>query len=535
MSEEKNSSTEESTRESPETHPEVTGEVRSDETPAEGAVSESERESAEGSGEEGPDTGPDRPEASGEVEVEHSSEDEAAGDEGGKGREEAGKVEPGLEKVEKDETEEKNAEESGDTADEAKDEEPPADSEPASEPEAEVETEGGVSESVSEEEEEPEPSVETVEEIAEETPDRVANAEGEEPEAREEPAPEDEESDEGQGKKGERKKKRRKKRRKAEKGKKGKNRAEGEEASKDEPPEIAALRRAKKERTPVTGRVFGWNKGGFHVVLDETPAFCPRSEMAADGRVAEPDSYIDQEMEFLVLRVQDKGRRIVVSRAAFEKKHEYEERQATLSEISPGSTVKGTVTSIVDFGAFVDLGGVEGLVHRSELTRRRYEEITDVVEEGQEVEVKVLKIQKGGRRISLSMKALEPDPWKGVEEKYPEGSVVEAKVEHTAEPGAFIELEPGLTGLLPTSKMNIPREAIPARVFPPGREVKVVVMSVDPRRRRISLALEGSKVGATNKDLTEFKKQQKQQSGFGSMAAAFADLDVDLEDREENS
>ena len=452
-----------STEESPETHPEVTGEVVTGEEPEAPAA------------DSGVDAG-ERPEAAGAVTVGAEPEDEGAGAETDSESAAAAAEEPdGEDPGEVSETTEGPEELVVETAaeGEAVDAEEPgvvrSEAEPAQEA-AQVASEGDVEASA------PQP-------------------------------------------KKKRKRKRKRKKPQAEVGD-----AEDSPAA-DDPPELVALRAAKEQATPVDGRVFGWNNGGFHVVVGEVPAFCPRSEMEADGRLAEPESYLDQTLEFLVIRIQGKARRVVLSRSALERRQQHRQREETLKEIATGSVATGTVTSVVEFGAFVDLGGVEGLVHRTELTRRRYDRIEDVVAVGDQVEVKVLKIEKGGRRISLSMKALEVDPWKDVAERFAEGSVVVGKVEHTAPPGAFVELEPGLTGLLPTSEMNIPREAIPARIFPPGKEVKVVVMSLDSRRRRISLALEGSKPGASHRDLAEFQKSQKQdESGFGALAAAFAKL-----------
>jgi ribosomal protein S1 len=291
---------------------------------------------------------------------------------------------------------------------------------------------------------------------------------------------------------------------------------------------LGALRRARDERRPVQGRVFGWNPGGFHVVIDGVAAFVPRSEMELDP-IADPQSYLDKSFDFRILKIQGKGRRIVLSRTALLREVQERTASAVRERLQAGSVMKGKVSSLTDFGAFVDLGGVEGLVHVSEISQRRVAKPADALQVGQEVEVKVLKVEKGGRRVSLSMKALEPDPWREVKEKYSEGAVVTGKVERTGPPGAFIELEPGLVGLLPTSEMGLPREAIPARAYPPGKEVKVQVVGVDPRRRRISLAPEGSRVEGTRGDFAAYLKQQKKDEavGFKPFAAALQKLKRD--------
>jgi predicted RNA-binding protein with RPS1 domain len=290
------------------------------------------------------------------------------------------------------------------------------------------------------------------------------------------------------------------------------------------PPELVALGKARDEGRPVAGRVFGWNPGGFHVVLDGVPAFCPRSEMELEAsQVTDPDSYLDQTFEFRVLRIQGKGRRIVLSRAAVLKEKHQAQAAQTLKRVKPGAVLEGTVSSLTDFGAFVDLGGVEGMVHVSEIGRQRIAKPEEALSVGQQVQVKVLDVKKGGRRISLSMKALEPDPWQEVKKRFHEGMVVTGRVERTGPPGAFIELAPGLVGLLPTAEMGLPRDALPARAFPPGKEVKVMVMSVDPRRRRIALAPEGAAVGGSRHDYIDYVKQQERE-GFGSLADAFRKL-----------
>ncbi len=288
---------------------------------------------------------------------------------------------------------------------------------------------------------------------------------------------------------------------------------------------LAALRRARDQHQSVEGRVFGWNPGGFHVVIDGVAAFCPRSEMELEP-IADPESYLDKSFQFRVLKIQGKGRRIVVSRTALLRVEQEKTAASTLQALRAGAVIKGKVASLTDFGAFVDVGGVEGLVHVSEISQRRVAKPSDVLQVGQEVEVKVLKVERGGRRVSLSMKALEPDPWRDVKEKYPEGAVITGKVERIGPPGAFIEIEPGLVGLLPTSEMGLPREAIPARAYPPGREVKVQVTSVDPRRHRIGLAPEGSRVEGTRGDYAAYVKQQQREdeAGFKPFAAALQKL-----------
>ncbi len=289
-------------------------------------------------------------------------------------------------------------------------------------------------------------------------------------------------------------------------------------------PVLAKLMEARDQGTTIQGKVFGWNDKGFHVVIEGLTAFCPGSEMAI-GRRADREQYRDKEMDFKVLRVQKKNKRVVISRAAIEK----ESRKKHLDEIIQGMNdskiFKGEVTSLTDFGAFVDLGnGIEGMVHVSEIGHQRLDKPSDVLEEGQEVEVKILSVENKGRRLSLSMKVLHNDPWGEVKKKYPVGAMVKGKVEKTAGFGAFVELEEGLTGLLPTSAMAIPPGSNSGRVYPPGKEVDVLISSVDLRRRRISLSLQGSALEGSRSDFMNFQKSQDKakSGGMSAMAAAFA-------------
>ena len=292
-------------------------------------------------------------------------------------------------------------------------------------------------------------------------------------------------------------------------------------------PEMRVVTEALANRQPLEGRVIGWNNGGFHLALGELSAFCPRSEMEV-GEIQEPESYLDQTFMFRVLRLQGKGRRIVVSRAAHLRNEKSRQRNALRKKLQPGTVLDGTVASLTDFGAFVDLGGAQGLVHVSEISHRRVERPSDVLSEGQEVRVKVLKIEQRGRRISLSIRALEPDPWKDLADRFPRGAVVKGKVEKANQIGAFIELAPGLTGLLPARSMTIPRETSPARAYPPGKEVSVQIVSVDPRRQRISLALEGSGLEGSRNDYKDYQRQSNKEGaagdGFNALASAFRRL-----------
>jgi ribosomal protein S1 len=297
----------------------------------------------------------------------------------------------------------------------------------------------------------------------------------------------------------------------------------GEPVQPAERPEVQALRRAKDDQSEVEGRVIGWNRGGFHVVIGDITAFCPRSEMEL-GHPRSPKEYLDKTFGFQVLKVQKRGRRVVLSRTASIKSERSKLRAEVRDKIEDGATLQGRIASLTDFGAFIDLGGgVQGLVHVSEISHQRVERPQDILQVDQEVTVKVLSVEKGGKRISLSIRALEANPWSDIKDKYPEGTVLKGKVQKTTKHGALVELEPGLTGLLPASAMSLPRDASMARAFPPGRELTLQVVAVDDRRHRISLAPEGSALEGTRRDFQSYRKDQNEAAGqgFNALANAF--------------
>ena len=367
------------------------------------------------------------------------------------------------------------------------------------------------------------------------------------------------------------------------------------------------LRQAFESRLPVEGKVTGRNKGGFEVNVSGLRAFCPLSQIAL-GKIENPDSFVGQTIEFRVTELSDDGRRIVVSRAALLKEEAASRAAETRERIVPGAELTGRVKTLTPFGAFVDLGGVDGLLHVSEMSRRRVTDPKDVVAIGQEVRVKVIKIENDGKRISLSMKDQEPDPWHDVAERFtpgtqftgrivrstdfgyfvevepgvdglvhvsqlphgvkagdPEvaigttvqgwvrevdpskkrlslslravavsdpwetasqrygiGRVVEGTVDHTAAPGVFVELEPGLTGLIPNSEISVAPGQDPATVHHAGEKLMVRIMSIDPSRKRISLSHEAAKAAAEREEYTKFMDERNDENaGESAMALAF--------------
>ncbi len=261
------------------------------------------------------------------------------------------------------------------------------------------------------------------------------------------------------------------------------------------PPEFQHFVDAMENGTPLDGKVIGWNKGGFHVSLDGVPGFCPRSQIEL-GNPKRPNSYVDRTFPFKITEVKEGGKRIVVSRSSLLVVAREEAMNKVKAAQKSGEAIDGTVTSTTDFGAFVDVGGgVEGLVHLSALSRRRVENAREIVHPGMPVKVKVTKIEKGGQRISLSMKALEPDPWTGIEDRFPVGSKHTGKILRKTDFGFFVEAEPGVDGLVHESQLPIGMRA-DDDALAEGKEIEFWVREADARRHRLSLAMR--EVAATN-------------------------------------
>ncbi len=247
------------------------------------------------------------------------------------------------------------------------------------------------------------------------------------------------------------------------------------------------LRQMYENRLPVEGKVTGRNKGGFDVSVSGLRAFCPLSQIAL-GKIENPDSFVGQTYEFRVTELSDDGRRVVVSRAALLKEQAAARAQETRKAIVPGAELTGTVKTITPFGAFVDLGGIDGLLHVSEMSRRRIADPKEIVQIGQQVRVKVIKVENDGKRISLSMKDQEPDPWSEVQQRYPLGSKFSGRIVRTTDFGLFVELEPGLDGLVHLSQLPLGVKTGDESVAV-GSTVTGWVRDIDPERKRLSLAL----------------------------------------------
>ncbi len=255
------------------------------------------------------------------------------------------------------------------------------------------------------------------------------------------------------------------------------------------------LQEAHETGTPVEGKVKAPCKGGFHIDLLGRRAFCPISQI--DIRYVEtPEEYTGQVFEFLITRFEEDGRNIVVSRSTLLKKEQEKAQKEFMEEkLSAGAQLEGRVMRLVPYGAFVELfPGIEGMIHVSEVSWSRVEHPQDVLSPGQTVTVKVLDIKPRERieetRISLSIKAVERDPWESIEENFSAGQKVRGKVTRCADFGAFVEIAPGIEGLVHISEMSYTRRIVkPQDVVKEGQETDVLIKEIDTDRKRVSLSI----------------------------------------------
>jgi small subunit ribosomal protein S1 len=257
------------------------------------------------------------------------------------------------------------------------------------------------------------------------------------------------------------------------------------------------LEQAFASGAPIEGLVSGEIKGGYEVQIGHTRAFCPGSQI--DLRRGEKRSvdaqYVGQRLQFRVTKLESGGRNVVVTRRQLLEEEAAERAVKTRERIEVGAVLQGTVTSLRDFGAFVDLGGVEALIHISELGYGRVGHPSEVVQEGQTVEVQVIKVEgpgegSGRRQVALSLKALAQDPWETVAAKFPVGATIPGVVRRLEPFGAFVEIGPGIDGLVHVSKIALDRRiAHPRNVLTIGDQVEVTVTGVDSGKRRISLSM----------------------------------------------
>ncbi|MEF2277812.1 30S ribosomal protein S1 [Deinococcus sp. YIM 134068] len=230
-------------------------------------------------------------------------------------------------------------------------------------------------------------------------------------------------------------------------------------------------------------------RGGLVAQVEGIRAFLPASQVDT-RRVNDLDPYVGKPLMVKLIELNRKRNRVIISHRAIMEAQKAQAREATVNKLLPGATFEGEVVEITDFGVFVNLGGIDGLVHRSELTYGRFNHPRDVVKVGDKVQVQVIDVDEGRERINLSMKSLTQDPWEGAVEKYHIGQRVKGKVTNLTNFGAFVELESGLEGLVHVSEMSwTKRVRHPNEVMKEGDEVEAVILRIDPKERRISLGI----------------------------------------------
>lgn len=243
----------------------------------------------------------------------------------------------------------------------------------------------------------------------------------------------------------------------------------------------------------IVGRINGKVKGGFTVELGEIRAFLPGS--LVDVRPVRDTAYLEgKDLEFKVIKLDQKRNNVVVSRRAVVEQEYSEERDKLLETLEEGQVVKGIVKNLTDYGAFVDLGGIDGLLHITDMAWKRVKHPSEVVEIGDEIDVKVLKFDRERSRVSLGLKQLGDDPWINLARRYPEGSRMFGKVTNIADYGCFVEIEEGVEGLVHVSEMDWTNKNVhPSKVVALGDEVEVMVLDIDEERRRVSLGIKQCK------------------------------------------
>jgi small subunit ribosomal protein S1 len=245
------------------------------------------------------------------------------------------------------------------------------------------------------------------------------------------------------------------------------------------------------EGMTVEARVTAVNKGGLEVDVNGIRGFMPISQIEL-FRVENVESYVNQRLLCLVTEVVPSERNLVVSRRALLDREREATREKLWAEIAEGQVHTGIVRSVREFGAFVDLGGADGLLHVSEMSWNRVKDPTAIVQPGQTIKVVVLRVDRDKRKLSLGLKQLQASPWDDVDQKFPHSTIVSGKVTRLADFGAFVELEPGIEGLIHISELAPQRVYRVADIVKEGQEVKVLVLSVDKDKRRISLSLKAA-------------------------------------------
>jgi small subunit ribosomal protein S1 len=280
------------------------------------------------------------------------------------------------------------------------------------------------------------------------------------------------------------------------------------------------LETAFEKQEVVVGTITGRVKGGFTVEIDNVRAFLPGS--LVDVRPVRDPSYLENKpLEFKVIKLDQKRNNVVVSRRAVVEQEYSAERSALLDNLQEGAAVKGVVKNLTDYGAFVDLGGIDGLLHITDMAWKRVKHPSEVVKVGEEIDVRILKFDRERQRVSLGLKQLGADPWQNIARRYPANTRLFGKVTNIADYGCFVEIEEGVEGLVHVSEMDWTNKNVnPAKVVHVGQEVEVMVLDIDEERRRISLGIKqcktnpwkefaenynrGDKVSGQIKSITDF-------------------------------
>jgi small subunit ribosomal protein S1 len=238
----------------------------------------------------------------------------------------------------------------------------------------------------------------------------------------------------------------------------------------------------------VEARVTKTNKGGLDVEIDGIRGFLPIGQIDIN-RVDDAAVYVNQRLKVMVTEANPRERNLVVSRRELLEREREEQREKTWAALEEGQVRPGVVRSVKDFGAFIDLGGVDGLLHVAEMSWFRVNNAAELMKVGQELQVKVLRIDRETKKVSLGLKQLTPSPWDRIEEKYSRGMTVKGKVTRLMEFGAFVELEPGIEGLIHVSELSPNRVRRVADIVKPDQEVEVRILKIEPEARKIALSL----------------------------------------------
>jgi small subunit ribosomal protein S1 len=291
------------------------------------------------------------------------------------------------------------------------------------------------------------------------------------------------------------------------------------------------LEKAIENNEPVIGVINGKVKGGFTVDVNTIRAFLPGS--LVDVRpVRDVDHLMFKELEFKLIKLDQKRNNVVVSRRAVLESVNSEERDELLSNLQEGQSVKGVVKNLTDYGAFVDLGGVDGLLHITDMSWKRIKHPSEIVEVGAEIDVKVLKFDRERNRVSLGLKQLGEDPWIEIKNRYPENTKVKAVVTNLTDYGCFAELEEGVEGLVHVSEMDWTNKNIhPSKLVNLGDEVEVMILDIDQERRRISLGLKQCQKNPWDAFAETFKKGDRISGNIKSITdfGIFIGLDGEID------